>query len=739
MASYDIGPRLGLEGENEFRKSLINLSEQIKTLGTDMAATTAEFSGNEKSQKALKAQSEILKKEVEAQREKVKMLSEAVAKSTEEYGENDTRTLKWKQALNNARTELAKTEGQLESNTEELKKNGDEAKDADGKWSGFGNTLKAAGTAIAAAAAAAAAAAVALTKSLVDGISATAEYGDNIDKMSQKLGLSAEAYQEWDFIAQHSGTSVDGLQSSMKKLAEAAVDGSDASVEAFNALGLTIEEARSMSQEDLFSAVITGLQGMEEGTERTAIAADLLGRSATELGPLLNTSAEATGAMRQQAHDLGAVMSNESVAASAAFQDSLQNLTTAFEGLKRGALSEFLPIITGIMDGLTLIFSGDADSGIGMIVNGVQDFASKVMEMLPKVMESGTRILLALSEAVISSIPILIPAAVDAVLTITQALIDNLPMILDAGVQAVIAIVKGIAEALPELIPAALDAILTIVDGLIDNIDEVIDAGIALVIGLAQGLINALPKLLEKAPVMIDKLVNAIVDNIDLLIDAGIDLIVALAGAIVDNLPLLLDSASAIVFKIVEGIADLLYKLVEKGKEIVDKVKAGFKDKVDSAKTWGKDLIDNFISGITEKWNALKQKVTDLASGIKNLLGFSEPKEGPLSNFHTYAPDMMMLYAKGIRDNAWRVKDQLAASFADVDSLMPGVADVRGGSSAGRGVVSLDGGTLAAIRGGSSMNPVVKIEFTGNLAQLGRILQPEIQTAAGYAGASLVM
>jgi hypothetical protein len=55
-----------------------------------------------------------------------------------------------------------------------------------------------------------------------------ASYGDNIDKMSQKMGMSASAYQEWDAVMQHSGTSMETMKSSMKTLANAAETGNDA-------------------------------------------------------------------------------------------------------------------------------------------------------------------------------------------------------------------------------------------------------------------------------------------------------------------------------------------------------------------------------------------------------------------------------------------------------------------------------------------------------------------------------
>lgn len=72
---------------------------------------------------------------------------------------------------------------------------------------------------------------------------------------------------------------------------------------------------------------------------------------------------------------------------------------------------------------------------------------------------------------------------------------------------------------------------------------------------------------------------------------------------------------------------------------------------VDSALNWGKDLIQNFKDGISQKWDDLKKGVSDIGQGIKNFLGFSKPKEGPLSDFDTYAPDMIALFVKGISDN----------------------------------------------------------------------------------------
>lgn len=94
---------------------------------------------------------------------------------------------------------------------------------------------------------------------------------------------------------------------------------------------------------------------------------------------------------------------------------------------------------------------------------------------------------------------------------------------------------------------------------------------------------------------------------------------------------------------------------------IKEKIKSGLN--ISEALTWGQDLIQNFINGILAKWEALKSTVASVAQSVKDFLGFSEPKLGPLSNFHTYAPDMMNLFMQGIRDNKSALIDTVADAF----------------------------------------------------------------------------
>lgn len=241
------------------------------------------------------------------------------------------------------------------------------------------STVKKAATWATGTAAAITAATVAVFK-VADSVAAV---GDEIDKQSQKLGISAQAYQEWDAILGHCGASMDSLKAGMKTLSKAIADGSADQVAAFQAVGLSLDEVQQMSTEDVFAAVITGLQGMEEGAERTNIATTLLGRSAQELGPLLNTSAEATEEMRQTVNDLGGVMSDEAVAASAQFKDALQDLETAAGWFKRELVANILPYVTAGMQGLTNAMM-QAKNWVVTLKENFVSFGSSVVTALDK-------------------------------------------------------------------------------------------------------------------------------------------------------------------------------------------------------------------------------------------------------------------------------------------------------------------------------------------------------------------
>ena len=314
-------------------------------------------------------------------------------------------------------------------------------KDAEKQSKSLGNSLSSGlskGAKVATAGVMAVGTAVAVTGTkMIKSAKETAEYGDHIDKMSQKLGISAEAYQKWDYVAKISGTSIDGLKMGFKTLTntiDKANQGDKTAIENFKRVGMSMDDLKGKSKEDIFKTTIESLQNMEDATERSAMANKLLGRAGMELGPMLNSEKGSIDELMKTAEDYGMVMSDKAVKASAKFQDSLTTMGMTFTGLKNRMMGEFLPSMTQVTDGLALVFKGDTEQGIEKINEGITNFIGKMSEIAPKVLELGGNI----------------------IMTLATAILQNLPQLLTTGTQIALELLQGIINAVPSIIAGLL-------------------------------------------------------------------------------------------------------------------------------------------------------------------------------------------------------------------------------------------------------------------------------------------
>lgn len=454
---------------------------------------------------------------------------------------------------------------------------GEKAEKASGGWS----VLKGALADLAASAIKTAASAIGDTaKEMITG---AAEYGDTIDKMSQKMGMSSDAYQEWDFVLQHCGASIESLKPAMKTLATAAESGSDA----FAQLGISQEQIAGMSQEQLFDATIAGLQNVTDETQRTYLAGKLLGRGATELGPLLNTSADDVADMRAQVHDLGGVMGSDAVKAAAAYQDSLQNMQYAFSGLKNNISGELLPTLTLIMDGITKMLTGGGDEVAAAVGDLVVSLSGQLTAQAPRMMS----------------------VALTFIAALVTGLLSALPDLMGAEIELVGALLLGLADQLPGIITAAMSALLGIVDTITspESITLLIQAAMQLMLALARGLITAIPQLIDAVPGIITNLVESFYAMLPEIIGVGIEIVIALASGLVSNTGHIIAAVPRLVETIVRG----------------------FLACIKSYWSIGKSIVDGIRKGITEQWQRLKTDVSNLFTGlvdwIKKLLGIHSP------------------------------------------------------------------------------------------------------------------
>ena len=479
------------------------------------------------------------------------------------------------------------------------------------------------------------------TGAFIDGVGSVAEYGDNIDKMAQKMGMSIESYQEWDAVMQHSGTSMEAMKSSMKTLANAAESGS----EAFTQLGISQEEIANMSQEQLFERTISALQNVEDSTQRTYLAGKVLGRGATELGALLNTSAEDTQAMRDRVRELGGVMSEDAVKAAAAYQDSLQDMQTAFSGLSRNLLAEFLPSVTSVMDGLTEIFAGNSEQGIGMITTGIQDLLNDIGEVLPQFVTMATSIITAIAETIIQNLPQIVESGLGILVTLAGSLMENLPLIGESILGVIDVIVNTLTEYGPTLLEQGFNMVMNLAMGIVENVPSVLDAfaqgvdqafqmldeslpgfldkGFAAIEQLAMGIIQDLPSIIESLGQISSSAISFLMEHLPEFLQKGIELVSNIAQGIMDNLPEIISSIAEVIAELIATIAEHLPDFLQKGIELLGQVGAGLIQAIPDLISNIPTIISNIVDAFAQyDWLSIGTNIiSGIGSGITSAAG----------------------------------------------------------------------------------------------------------------------
>ena len=133
--------------------------------------------------------------------------------------------------------------------------------------------------------------------------------------------------------------------------------------------------------------------------------------------------------------------------------------------------------------------------------------------------------------------------------------------------------------------------------------------------------------------------------------------------------------------QIKEAALNLLSGIKSTIGKIRDVIVQGFQDAIDWIKAlpaqavqWGADIIDGIVSGITSAVGKIGKAASNVASKIRSFLGFSEPEDGPLSDFHTYMPDMIDLMVKGIASGKRKVSDALRDITGDMSLTVQSAA-----------------------------------------------------------------
>lgn len=153
------------------------------------------------------------------------------------------------------------------------------------------------------------------------------------------------------------------------------------------------------------------------------------------------------------------------------------------------------------------------------------------------------------------------------------------------------------------------------------------------------------------------------------LIVAAIAAAIAIGVLLYQNWDTIKAKASELWASVKEAFTNMLNSVSETMTGIKDAIVEGWEAAINYLKelpskaiNWGKDIIDGMVDGIKKGMDAVGNTISGVAGTIKSFIGFSEPEKGPLSNFHTYMPDMMEQLAQGIEDNTWRVEQAISGT-----------------------------------------------------------------------------
>lgn len=351
----------------------------------------------------------------------------------------------------------------------------------------------------------------------------------------------------------------------------------------------------------------------------------------------------------------------------------LKNLIKEMVSTVKTFAKNIMPVIKQALSGVTTLISELAP-------DIAAELPQLVSNLLPQLIEAGTQIFQALVKGISDNIGTITQAAITAITTIATALIQNTGPL----VQSLATIITTIAQALPTILPDLINAIVeqipTVIQAVIDCMPAIIDGTIQIVTAIAEALVDNIDLIIDGAVQIIDALAMSLSDSDTAakLAQSALEIIGTLTMELLKNLPDILADGILIAVELIKGIAqgmvDYFAPVSDALSDMLIDLTDWFSRKWNDFKEWGSDMIQAFIDGIKEKWQSLKDTVCDVASSVKDFLGFSEPDKGPLSNFHTFAPDMMDLFAKGIADNEDTITMQFNRSLQplmDTDVIPP--------------------------------------------------------------------
>lgn len=375
---------LGLD-YSEFSGGISECNRKMGLLDAEMKLAAEKAKGFGDATDQLRIKQEGLSQKIELQKKVVEQEAEAYRKASEEEKKSEKTLDALQKSYINAQTKLKRLENALKSATEEMEDMGKESKEAaesveksEEKTASFGDVIRevadylnASGNPIVKKLAEhfdglnnklafAALKTTALVGSFAALTVSTSEHAKEVDTASQKIGMTTDQYQEWDYILKTVDSSLVNASGDFASLAEKALDAAQGGEEyskTFRILGVHLKGSNGQlkTQGELFTEVVSGLRKLNDETYRNAVASDLLGQTGEDLIPILNMTGQELDNLSKTARNTGNVMDKETLEKFVGLNENMKEFKTVIDGLAAKGAEVLLPLLSGLFEALSII------------------------------------------------------------------------------------------------------------------------------------------------------------------------------------------------------------------------------------------------------------------------------------------------------------------------------------------------------------------------------------------------
>ena len=679
----NIGPKISVEGEAQYRKQMAQIIAQQKALAAEMKATVSGFTSATSAQEKARASASVLDRQIANLTDALKAQQGQLDKAEAKYGSSSKEALAYRTAVYNTTAELNKLKNQLGGTADAVEDTGDAMEEAGRQGVRFGDLIKANVISdfivdgLREIASAAKDMAASFVQSAADVRAETAQYAQTFGELA---GEADDAIQQ---VADSANTLPSLLKPAATSIyAFARSSGAD-TAQAMDLMAQSMQVAvdaaayydRSLS--DVTETLQSFLKGNYEHDAALGISATGAARNAQACGMFGKEFNGLTEIQKQQAllqrvkdgQELSGAMGQAAREADgwANVQGNLNEAWRQFAAVKGQAmLDALIPAMQEVTSLLTGLTNGSLSAGQAMqqAFAFASQQAAQLVDQLPPALRGLGGLGASIARGLSAVLPQVQAAASDLLATLKQGIEANLPQLMDTGLKALTNFTAGLRESAGQLV----------------------DQGLSLIVSLAEGIAQGLPSLIEQAPRIVTNLAGVINDNAPKILAAGGQIIAALAKGLIQAIPTLVANIPEILNAIVNvflafnwlnlgkqlvtaignGIKGAWSFISSSAKTIVDTLYNGVKQLPQTMLNLGRQMIQGLINGIRGMIAGVKDNIAEVASGavstLKNILGIHSPS----TVFKEIGVNLMQGLAIGMKDGSGEVMetvDDLAAEL----------------------------------------------------------------------------